>query len=1507
MPETSPDVASSQTTSPACISPSVLCPQSSVCISQSQFCNGQKDCPDSYDEQNCVRRCPSKSDFRCKDRRRCISKNLVCDGRAHCYDSSDEINCPAITYPSTPVNILKCRRGSTPCNDGTECILVSHVCDGEVDCRDGSDEEGCINEDLKVPSDVSETPQVTPAVTIPQTSTLPACISPSVLCPQSPICITSSDFRCKDRLSCVPRNLVCDGRSHCQDGSDEMNCPTVAPATTLQSALKCHLGSRLCQNGKECVLISHVCDGENDCQDGSDEVGCTEEVTSTVPPTTPSGDVPLTTVSFTPPRMNFLRCRKGAKPCSDGTECVLLIHLCDGENDCLDGSDEQGCPEICKEGEFQCAHGKMCLPQSQVCDGKAQCLDHSDELNCWEPMKSCEHHCPDGKRCIPKKFLCDGERDCLDGSDEMGCSSSLCISDTQLCDGQKDCPDGFDEDNCITACRNPGDFLCKDRRKCISREQVCDGRYHCADSSDEMQCQSEDATDPPLLPPPKASVDVFGVRTSPLKCRKGSKLCADGRGCVLYSHVCDGEMDCQDGSDEKGCASQCKDEFQCSHGSKCVPREQVCDGRYDCQDRSDELNCEKRVEGCSHLCDNNTRCIPETFLCDGEVDCADGTDEEKCGSVICPDGYYHCASGQCIFEALRCDGHADCFDRSDEVGCRKPPHCPTELQCPHSHECLQKEWLCDGEEDCKDGSDEKKCLMPPAKCREFQWQCGDSSQCIPVSWRCDGKMDCDNGLDENKCKKMKCPPHLYSCGSGECVNPTLVCNGVSNCVDGSDEGVGCTQSNCSSLSAPQCEDTCVSTPNGPRCSCAAGFRLQSNRVSCEDVDECNETPLQVCKHICINSRGSYTCFCHLGFYLEPDNKSCKTKDEPLLLASVQSELLLLGVHSGTLSLLSSASRPVFALDFHWSQQRVYWLSPVYQTIRWADMKNANKGTLIKGVKSDSIAVDWVGNNLYWVDGLMGQILAVKLSDAIVRPQDYTVVLGDAVEQLRSLILLPHRGLMLWSEISSTPQIKQAGMDGSNRKVLVSSGLRWPVGLAFDLLDNRVYWADEKLRCIGSASMDGDNVKILQLAETPSPFSVGVFNDRVFWSDTKKRTIRSAEKNTGKRQKVLLKRPGQPFGLKLMHALSQPDMSNPCNQLHCSHLCLLAPTLRGNSAEPGMPAGVCRCPPGLLLSQNKTTCSLPEDTSFILFLSQTTVTLTYLQSIHRDIVGLKKLPNGRDLALPSGTEASKLEVSVHGGFMYVADAQGSISILMLNGSRSELSLTLAGQIVKLEDDHVMALALDWVTSNLYWTSTGRPDLHVTSPKGYATSLLQGSLKSTTSIAVHPPSGQLCYTVLGVTNGKNPAQVECAYMDGRNQEVLWKKSTAPSSLIFSKEGTRVYWADSGEGTISSVGLDGSGYKQFQAGPGLLVSFTLTENILLWVTLSNDVTKLWFTDGLQPKQMWFETKSSIIEVKAYSNNSQSGRIDSLSCRLGTVETCSALGKDSDEWSSVSQHSLC
>lgn len=72
----------------------------------------------------------------------------------------------------------------------------------------------------------------------------------------------------------------------------------------------------------------------------------------------------------------------------------------------------------------------------------------------------------------------------------------------------------------------------------------------------------------------------------------------------------------------------------------------------------------------------------------------------------------------------------------------------------------------------------------------------------------------------------------------------------------------------------------------------------------------------------------------------------------------------------------------------------------------------------------------------------------------------------------------------------------------------------------------------------------------------------------------------------------------------------------------------------------------------------------------------------------------------------------------------------------------------------------------------------------------------SFQGTTSIALHPPSGRLCYTAIVVAGEKSQTEVDCAWMDGRNKAVLWRKSSIPISLVFSNQGTVIYWADAGE---------------------------------------------------------------------------------------------------------------
>jgi hypothetical protein len=103
------------------------------------------------------------------------------------------------------------------------------------------------------------------------------------------------------------------------------------------------------------------------------------------------------------------------------------------------------------------------------------------------------------------------------------------------------------------------------------------------------------------------------------KCGAAGFECRD-RSCLAYSLVCDGRMDCGDGSDEDadyafcGAGGACGADgagggLLCDDGT-CVAPEAVCDGIADCPDGSDELYCDTLA--CDCACGTGT---PGALVC----------------------------------------------------------------------------------------------------------------------------------------------------------------------------------------------------------------------------------------------------------------------------------------------------------------------------------------------------------------------------------------------------------------------------------------------------------------------------------------------------------------------------------------------------------------------------------------------------------------------------------------------------------------------------------------------------------------------------------------------------------------------------------------------------------------------------------------------------------------------------------------------------------------------------
>lgn len=117
----------------------------------------------------------------------------------------------------------------------------------------------------------------------------------------------------------------------------------------------------------------------------------------------------------------------------------------------------------------------------------------------------------------------------------------------------------------------------------------------------------------------------------------------------------------------------------------------------------------------------------------------------------------------------------------------------------------------------------------------------------------------------------------------------------------------------------------------------------------------------------------------------------------------------------------------------------------------------------------------------------------------------------------------------------------------------------------------------------------------------------------------------------------------------------------------------------------------------------------------------------------------------------------------------------------------------GTLFKLGKGSIGAMAVDYITLNVFWSSRDQPGVYVTSTNGINTALIieKGMVRS---IALHPPAGRLCFSNAELQG--TGTRLECAYMDGGNHTVVWDGAVNPVSLSLSNDGTVLYWADTSE---------------------------------------------------------------------------------------------------------------
>lgn len=190
----------------------------------------------------------------------------------------------------------------------------------------------------------------------------------------------------------------------------------------------------------------------------------------------------------------------------------------------------------------------------------------------------------------------------------------------------------------------------------------------------------------------------------------------------------------------------------------------------------------------------------------------------------------------------------------------------------------------------------------------------------------------------------------------------------------------------------------------------------------------------------------------------------KEPSAPTLCRAITAESFLLlanrhGVHKisrvdnkGT-SIIKDAQSPL-ALDFNYKTNEIYFSDVGDDQIYRANINTGTKEVLVKNrkLKADGLAFDWIYRNIYFT--VVGEY-TIEVVD--INGRNGRVLFRDSLNAPRSIAVDPLEGWMYWSDWGDNGKIERAGMDGSNRNVILWDNIRWVNGLTLDYVNKRLFW------------------------------------------------------------------------------------------------------------------------------------------------------------------------------------------------------------------------------------------------------------------------------------------------------------------------------------------------------------------------------------------------------------------------------------------------------------------